>query len=135
MSIAYIGIGSNLDDPESQVQRALMELDEMPPLVVACSHEPGSTFEQVAAVRQRQDRNRQAFDALFDQIDALSLETGTVRTVNYLLRQAPPDGLDVPLEQRRVGGLGLYILHGLATDLTYARTPSGRNRLSFRIAC
>jgi 2-amino-4-hydroxy-6-hydroxymethyldihydropteridine diphosphokinase len=30
MSIAYIGIGSNLDDPESQVQRALMELDGIP---------------------------------------------------------------------------------------------------------
>ena len=30
MSIAYIGIGSNLDDPESQVHRAIIELDEMP---------------------------------------------------------------------------------------------------------
>ena len=30
MSIAYIGLGSNLDDPVNQVQQALMELDEMP---------------------------------------------------------------------------------------------------------
>jgi hydroxymethylglutaryl-CoA reductase len=42
-------------------------------LVVAFSHEPGSTFEQVAGVRQRQEKNPAVFAALFDQIDALSL--------------------------------------------------------------
>ncbi|MDH5622225.1 MAG: hydroxymethylglutaryl-CoA reductase, degradative, partial [Gammaproteobacteria bacterium] len=57
----------------TRLNMTVLELDEVPPLVVAFSHEAGSTLEQVAAVRQRQERNRQAFAALFDQVDALSL--------------------------------------------------------------
>ncbi|MDH4053840.1 MAG: hydroxymethylglutaryl-CoA reductase, degradative [Gammaproteobacteria bacterium] len=51
----------------------VLHLDEAPPLVVAFSHEPGSTLEQVAAVRRRHEKNPAAYGALFDQIDALSL--------------------------------------------------------------
>lgn len=47
-------------------------LAEPPPIVIACSHTPGLTKEQVAAVRARRDNNREHFDALFDEIDALS---------------------------------------------------------------
>lgn len=30
MTIAYVGIGSNLDEPENQVEQALLELDRLP---------------------------------------------------------------------------------------------------------
>ena len=36
MSIAYIGLGSNLGDPVDQVQRALLELGEMPQSKCTC---------------------------------------------------------------------------------------------------
>lgn len=63
----------------------VLELDEAPPLVVAFSHEPGSTLEQVAAVRQRREKNPDAFAALFDQIDALSLAgADALQTKQYL---------------------------------------------------
>jgi hydroxymethylglutaryl-CoA reductase len=58
---------------KTSLNMKVLELDEVPPLVVAFSHEPGSTLEQVAAVRKRQEKNPAAFAALFDQIDALSL--------------------------------------------------------------
>ena len=48
-------------------------LSEPPPLVVAFSSQTGLTRDQVAAVRARRERQAQRFDALFDEIDALSL--------------------------------------------------------------
>ncbi|MCJ7590225.1 MAG: hydroxymethylglutaryl-CoA reductase, degradative [Woeseiaceae bacterium] len=51
----------------------VLSLDEVPPLVIAFSHGLGSTLEQVAAVRRRHEKNSEHYDALFDQIDALSL--------------------------------------------------------------
>ena len=50
-----------------------LALTEVPPMVIAFSHGPGSTLEQVAAVRKRYEEYPQAYDAIFDQIDALSL--------------------------------------------------------------
>ena len=50
-----------------------LALDGLPPLLVAFSHEPGSTLEQVAAVRQRREQQPDAYDAIFDQIDRLSV--------------------------------------------------------------
>ena len=46
---------------------------ETPPLVVACSHQSGRTKEQVANVRERHGHNPSQYDAIFAQIDALSL--------------------------------------------------------------
>ncbi len=48
-------------------------LQETPPIVIALSSQPGLTFEQVAAVRSRRERRQAHYDAIFDQIDALSL--------------------------------------------------------------
>ncbi len=48
--------------------------DTLPPLVVACSSQRGNTAEQVAAVRRRYDANPKHFDALFAEIDALSVD-------------------------------------------------------------
>jgi hydroxymethylglutaryl-CoA reductase len=48
-------------------------LQETPPIVIALSGQPGLTLEQVAGVRSRYQRRRDHYDAIFDQIDALSL--------------------------------------------------------------
>ena len=42
---------------------------------------------------------------------------------------AEPD-LDVPLEQRRVGGLGIYLSRKMMDDMRYQRLPSGENELT-----
>jgi hydroxymethylglutaryl-CoA reductase len=49
-----------------------LALQETPPIVVALSSQPGLTIEQVANVRTRRERSRDHYDAIFDQIDALS---------------------------------------------------------------
>ncbi len=50
-----------------------LALQETPPIVIALSSQPGLTFEQVAGVRSRRERRQTHYDAIFDQIDALSL--------------------------------------------------------------
>jgi hydroxymethylglutaryl-CoA reductase len=54
-----------------------VELSEPLPLVVAFSSRAGLTREQVSAVRARRDRQPRHFDAIFDEIDALSLAGAT----------------------------------------------------------
>ena len=49
-----------------------IDLDEIPPLVVACSGQSGSTHELVAGVRQRREESPDLYDALFAQVDTLS---------------------------------------------------------------
>jgi hydroxymethylglutaryl-CoA reductase len=51
----------------------VVELAEPPPLVVAASGFRGDTREQVAAVRARFEKNRERYNAIFDQIDAISV--------------------------------------------------------------
>jgi len=58
------------DEPRVEVLR----LHEAPPLVIGFSHESGQTFEQVAGVRERRQQNSQIYDAIFRQIDHISLE-------------------------------------------------------------
>ena len=50
-----------------------LALQETPPIVIALSSQPGLTFEQVAGVRSRRECRQAHYDAIFDQIDALSL--------------------------------------------------------------
>ena len=50
-----------------------LELEETPPIVVACGHHAGITHEQVAGVRARYEHQRAPYAAIFDQIDALSI--------------------------------------------------------------
>jgi serine/threonine-protein kinase RsbW len=45
---------------------------------------------------------------------------------------APQVDLDAPLEERAVGGLGLHLLRGMASDVRYRRS-GGRNHLYVRI--
>ena len=57
---------------ELEVER--LQLQEAPPIVIACSQSSGLTFEQVAGVRTRYDRNTPHYESIFDEIDALSRE-------------------------------------------------------------
>lgn len=49
-----------------------LRLAEPAPLLIASSHETGLTSEQVAGVRRRYERSSQSYNAIFDEIDALS---------------------------------------------------------------
>ena len=44
-----------------------------PPVVIACSSRPGRTRDLVAGVRERRERSAAHYDAIFEQIDALSV--------------------------------------------------------------
>ena len=50
-----------------------LSIAEPPPLLIACSHQTGRTKEQVANVRSRRDQNPAHYDAIFRQIDELSI--------------------------------------------------------------
>ena len=50
-----------------------LELNRPPPLVIAASGTRGITREQVAAVAARRERARDRYEALFDEMDAISI--------------------------------------------------------------
>lgn len=50
------------------------------PIVIGFSHNSGPTREQVDGVRQRREANRQQYEAIFDQIDKLSIEGANALT-------------------------------------------------------
>jgi hydroxymethylglutaryl-CoA reductase len=52
---------------------AFIELQEAPPLVIAASGLRGITKNQVAAVRSRYERNVDRYNAIFDEIDEISV--------------------------------------------------------------
>ncbi|MEM7430821.1 MAG: hydroxymethylglutaryl-CoA reductase, degradative [Pseudomonadota bacterium] len=54
-----------------------LEVNLAPPLVVAFSSQMGSTRQQVAGVRERYDNRTDSYAAIFEQIDALSLQAAT----------------------------------------------------------
>ena len=57
---------------------------QTPPLVIACSHQPGRTRVQVANVRERREQSPSQYDAIFTQIDELSLAGAkAMRDSNY----------------------------------------------------
>jgi hydroxymethylglutaryl-CoA reductase len=57
---------------DDQLHIETLKLDESPPLLIASGHETGLTSEQVAGVRRRYEQCPQRYDAIFDEIDALS---------------------------------------------------------------
>ncbi len=74
-----------------------LTLAEMPPIVIACSSKSGLTRDQVAGVRSRYDQNPAHYEAIFDEVDALS-QAGAVAL-------AASDYLDL--------GMLMNICHGL----------------------
>jgi anti-sigma regulatory factor (Ser/Thr protein kinase) len=43
----------------------------------------------------------------------------------------PPD-LDASLYDRRIGGLGIYLMHKLMDEVNFSRTPQGENLLQMK---
>jgi hydroxymethylglutaryl-CoA reductase len=74
-----------------------LTLTETPPIVIACSNEAGLTSIEVAGVRARYERAPRRYDALFDEIDQISL-TGA-----GLLQERKYEEL----------GLAMNVCHGL----------------------
>jgi len=56
------------------LQVEALDLDISPPLLIAWGDETGRTSEMVAGVRARREQAPEHFDAVFDQMDRLSLE-------------------------------------------------------------
>jgi hydroxymethylglutaryl-CoA reductase len=65
---------------ETELKIEQLELQEMPPLLVAFSGQRGSTLEQVAGVRTRYDAQKSHYAAVFDEIDALSISAAKALT-------------------------------------------------------
>lgn len=69
---------------ESGLAIEKLELESLPPVVVAFSSQRGSTLEQVSAVRARYEAQPERYSAIFAEIDALSLAaTEGIRSGDY----------------------------------------------------
>lgn len=42
----------------------------------------------------------------------------------------PPPDLDVPLEERQIGGLGIHLIRNSMDEVSYRRTEAGENELT-----
>lgn len=61
-----------------------LSLTEIPPMIIAYGEEAGLTSEQVAGVRARRELAPQRYDAIFDEIDRISLVGAEMlRSQNY----------------------------------------------------
>jgi len=58
---------------DGELSFELIHLSEPPPIVISSGHLAGLTSEQVAGVRARRQQTPARYDALFDQIDELSV--------------------------------------------------------------
>ena len=79
-------------------------------------------------------------DAVEHEIDVRLLLDGATLTIEieddgiaYNPLDAPAPRFDLPLEQRRIGGLGVHIMKTLAASVEYERRDS-RNRLTITMA-
>jgi hydroxymethylglutaryl-CoA reductase len=59
---------------DEELQLTAIDVNEAAPLLIAWGDEKGKTSEQVAAVRERREQAPARFDALFDEMDSLSLQ-------------------------------------------------------------
>lgn len=57
-----------------------LQVDQQAPVVIAFSSQPGSTLDQVAAVRARYDIHQKHYAAIFAEIDALSVSAAGALT-------------------------------------------------------
>ena len=86
---------------DSTPQIEPLSLTEIPPIVIASGDEAGLTSEQVAGVRARRELAPERYDAIFDEIDRISLEgVELLRSQNY-----------------RKLGLAMNVCHGLLNAL------------------
>ncbi len=70
----------------------------------------------------------------------IQMEPGSVEVVleddahEFNPLEAPPPDLDLPIEDRKPGGMGIHLIRNLAAQMGYQR-HAGRNRVNVRIAC
>jgi 2-amino-4-hydroxy-6-hydroxymethyldihydropteridine diphosphokinase len=135
MTLAYIGLGSNLQQPRNQVERALAELAQLPDCDLrGCSAlyrsqavGPGAQPDYINAVASLETVNSPL--ALLDQLQALEqlhgrqrLERWGPRTLDLDLllygdEQIDVPRLQVPHPQMLVRSFVLLPLHDLCRDL------------------
>lgn len=61
-----------------------LALQEVPPIVIACSNDAGLTSEQVAGVRARREQATDRYESLFSEIDQISVAgTALLQSGNY----------------------------------------------------
>ena len=85
-----------------------LELAENPPLIIAYGDEAGLTSEQVAGVRARRDRSPERYDAIFDEMDRISLAA-----MDLLLSRSYQEL-----------GLAMNVCHGLLLSLIHISEPT-----------
>lgn len=59
---------------DGELEATTLAIDEALPIVVACASRAGVTREMVAGVRVRREHNARHYEAIFDEIDSLSVE-------------------------------------------------------------
>ncbi|MEI6310413.1 MAG: anti-sigma regulatory factor, partial [bacterium] len=99
-------------DDQSRIGVVLSEL-----VANVLSYAYGGAGEQPVCLRMRKEG---------DDIWILLEDEGTPFNP---LQQAPPGDLDKPLEEREIGGLGIYIVRQMAKQVEYLR-EGGVNRLT-----
>lgn len=123
-----------------------LQLDEPPPLLIANSHETGLTSEQVAGVRQRYEQLPERYDAIFNEIDALSRrgaqllqaggydELGLLMNICHGLLNAievsTPEIEHMIMVARRAGAVGAKLTGGGGGGSIVALCPSDPHHVS-----
>jgi len=133
--VAYIGLGSNLEDPVRQVRRALDELNALPqtrllrrsPLYRSPPHGPAEQPDYVNAVAMLETRLDP--QALLDGLHRIEHRHGRVRAMHwgprtldldlllYADRRIDSQHLTVPHPQMHQRAFVLVPLHDIAPDL------------------
>jgi hydroxymethylglutaryl-CoA reductase len=108
-----------------------LDVSETPPIVIACSHQRGSTKMQVEGVRERRDRNSAHFDALFDQLmnichgllNAIGVSTPELEGMIGIARVAGASG--AKLTGAGGGGSIVALCPGAVDDVSSALESAG----------
>ncbi|MDR5861167.1 2-amino-4-hydroxy-6-hydroxymethyldihydropteridine diphosphokinase [Halomonas eurihalina] len=127
MSLAWIGLGSNLDEPSAHVERALDELDNLPltrrrgasPLYATRPVGPADQPDFINAVAQLETRLSPL--ALLDQLQALEQRHGRIRE-----RRWGPRTLDLDLllfDEQRLATPRLTLPHPEMTRRAFVLVP------------
>ena len=104
--------------PPSSIWPLNVALDEVLSNIISYGHEDGDEHEICVRVSLEQGLMVAEVEDDGKEFDPLA---------------APTPEIDVPLEERSVGGLGIHIVRNLMDEVTYSRI-AGRNRLTLKRA-
>jgi hydroxymethylglutaryl-CoA reductase len=143
-TISCLAIPMLFQNGEKLIGNAI-HLAEPLPIVVGLSHQPGSTHEQVAGVRRRREKNSQSYDAIFKQINNLSIEATSALlkkdygTLGHLmntchgllnaLQVSTPDLENMVAIARSSGALGAKLTGGGGGGAIVALCPGTESRV------